>query len=373
MKISVDRSALLPALSIVGGVVERRQTLPILGNLLLKAEDGLLRLKGTDLEIEISSSAVCEVEEAGVATLPARKLIDICRSLPEDTPVQIRVQSERATLVSGRSRFTLSTLPAADFPAMEVPQAEVSLNVEREMLQRMLDKTAFAMAQQDVRYYLNGVLLELSTDRAVAVATDGHRLAKVVAAVGDQEGQGIGLKVEPRQVIVPAKTVLELKRLLAGAPEWVRIELSERTLRVDLGKTQVVSKLVEGQYPDYNRVIPADLQRLAIIDRERLKAALQRTAILSNEKYKGVRVTFDDGRLLLQTQNPEKEQAEDEIEIEYSGESVAVGFNVAYVLDVLAAVDASSVEVRFSDAERSAVWQGVGAEDEIFVIMPMRL
>ncbi|WP_462320389.1 DNA polymerase III subunit beta [Halochromatium sp.] len=373
MKISVDRSVLLSALSLVGGVVERRQTLPILGNLLLNAEDGLLRLKGTDLEIEINSTAVCEVEEAGSMTLPARKLIDICRSLPEGTEVQIRAQAERASLVSGRSRFTLSTLPAADFPAMEVPQPEVSMEVEREVLQRMLEKTSFAMAQQDVRYYLNGVLLELTADRAVAVATDGHRLAKAVAAVDDTGEQGIGLDAEPRQVIVPAKSVLELKRLLGSAPERVRVELSERTLKVDLGRTQVVSKLVEGQYPDYNRVIPAELERLATIDRERLKAALQRTAILSNEKYKGVRVTFEPTRLLLQTQNPEKEQAEDEIEIEYSGEKVSVGFNVAYVLDVLSAVDTASVEVRFRDAESSAVWQGVGAEDEVFVIMPMRL
>ncbi len=373
MKISVDRSVLLSALSLVGGVVERRQTQPILGNLLLNAEEGLLRLKGTDLEIEINSTAVCEVEEAGALTLPARKLIDICRSLPEGTEVQIRAQAERANMVSGRSRFTLSTLPAADFPSMEVPLSEVSLEMERAVLQRMLEKTSFAMAQQDVRYYLNGVLLELSADRVVAVATDGHRLSKAVAVVDAGSAGEVGLNSDTRQVIVPAKTVLELKRLLGSAPDRVRVELSERTLMVDFGKTQVVSKLVEGQYPDYNRVIPADLERLGTIDRERLKAALQRTAILSNEKYKGVRVTFEPGRLLLQTQNPEKEQAEDEIEIEYSGDRVAVGFNVAYVLDVLSAVDASQVEVRFRSAESSAVWQGVGAEDEVFVIMPMRL
>ncbi|MFP4602783.1 MAG: DNA polymerase III subunit beta [Halochromatium sp.] len=370
MKIFVDRSVLLPALSVVGGVVERRQTLPILGNLLLTAEDGWLRLKGTDLEIEISSAAVAEIEEAGAITLPARKLIDICRSLPEDARIQIKVQGERASVSSGRSRFMLSTLPAADFPAMEVPPARIGLQMERETLHRLLEKTSFAMAQQDVRYYLNGVLLELSTERAVAVATDGHRLAKVVAVL---TGEGEGLGSEPTQVIVPAKTVLELKRLLGSAQEQIRVELSERTLKVELGKTLVISKLVEGQYPDYNRVIPADLERHASIDRDRLKGALQRTAILSNEKYKGVRVTFESGRLGLQTQNPEKEEAEDEIEIAYEGESVSVGFNVAYVLDVLAAVDAETVEVRFRSAESSAVWQGLGAEDEVFVIMPMRL
>lgn len=370
MKISVGRSVLLSALSVVGGVVERRQTLPILGNLLLVAEDDQLHLKGTDLEIEISSRATAEVQDPGVATLPARKLIDICRSLPDGAEIQIRTQGERASVVCERSRFTLSTLPAADFPAMEAPEAEVRLDIERAVLQRLLEKTAFAMAQQDVRYYLNGVLLELWSDRAVAVATDGHRLAKASAAL---VGQGSGLSEEPKRIILPAKTVLELKRLLSGAPEAVQMELSVRTLRVGLGSTQVVSKLVEGQYPDYNRVIPGDLAMRALIEREPLRRALQRTAILSNEKYKGVRVCFEKNRLALQTQNPEKEEAEDELEIEYSGDVVAVGFNLGYVLDVLAAVDAEQVEVRFRDAESSAVWQGLGAEDETFVIMPMRL
>ncbi len=370
MKISVDRSALLRALSVVSGVVERRQTLPILGNLLVVAEDGLLRFKGTDLEIEISSTTVAQIQDAGSVTLPARKLVDICRSLPEGAEVQIRAQGERASVVCERSRFMLSTLPAADFPVMETPEADISLEIPREVLQRLLEKTSFAMAQQDVRYYLNGVLLELSAGRAVAVATDGHRLAKAVATISEMEA---GLSEEPKRVIVPAKTVLELKRLLTAAPEAVRVELSERTLRVELGGTMLVSKLVEGQYPDYNRVIPADLGRHATMNRERLRVALQRTAILSNEKYKGVRVSFDQNRLGLQTQNPEKEEAEDEIEIDYKGEPVSVGFNLGYVLDVLSAVDAESVEVRFRDAESSALWQGLGAEDETFVIMPMRL
>lgn len=370
MKISVERAALLPALSVVGGVVERRQTLPILGNLLLVAEENFLRLRGTDLEIEVSSKTPAEVHESGAVTLPARKLIDIVRSLPEESRIELKTQGDRANLLSHRSRFTLSTLAAADFPSMDVPTAEVSLTLESELLRRLLDKTAFAMAHQDVRYYLNGVLLEMNPQRIVAVATDGHRLAKVVGAVEDGAA---GLESEPKQVIVPAKTVTELKRLLGSAPENVRLELSARTLRIELGETLVVSKLVEGQYPDYNRVIPSDLEQEATVDKERLRGALQRTAILSNEKYKGVRVTFDQDRLGLQSQNPEKEEAEDEIEIDYAGERVSVGFNVAYVLDVLSAVDVSEVSIRFRDAESSAVWRGLGAEDEVFVIMPMRL
>jgi len=370
MKISIERAALLPALSVVGGVVERRQTLPILGNLLLTAEDGGVRFRGTDLEIEITSGAPAEVGEGGSVTLPARKLVDIVRSLPEDGVVDIRSQGERATLVCNRSRFTLSTLAAGDFPSMEVPEPEVTLTLERELLRRLLDKTAFAMAHQDVRYYLNGVLLELIAGRIIAVATDGHRLAKVVGAA---DAVGAGVDGDGKQVIVPAKTVSELKRLLAGAPERVCLELSDRTLRVELGETVLVSKLVEGQYPDYSRVIPSGLEREAKVDKERLRGALQRTAILSNEKYKGVRVTFDRGRLTLQTQNPEKEEAEDEVEIDYDGERVAVGFNVAYVLDVLSAVDVGEVAIEFQGAESSALWRGSDADDEVFVIMPMRL
>ncbi|NBC48706.1 MAG: DNA polymerase III subunit beta [Gammaproteobacteria bacterium] len=370
MKILVERSVLLPALAVVGGVVERRQTLPILGNLLLVAEEDGVRLRGSDLEIEISTRAAADVQEGGAVTLPARKLIDIVRSLPEDGRIEIKSQDDRASLVCNRSRFTLSTLAAGDFPSMEVPEAQVRLDLDRELLRRLLDKTAFAMAHQDVRYYLNGVLLELGSGRIVAVATDGHRLAKVVGAAEELSTTGAS---DPYQVIIPSKTVTELRRLLGSASERVRLELSDRTLRVELGETVMVSKLVEGQYPEYSRVIPTGLEREAKVDKERLRGALQRTAILSNEKYKGVRVTFDEGRLALQTQNPEKEEAEDELELDYSGERVSVGFNVAYVLDVLGAVDGSEVAIEFRNAESSAVWRGVGAEDEVFVIMPMRL
>lgn len=370
MKISVERAALIPALSVVGGVVERRQTLPILGNLLIDAEGDQIRLKGTDLEIEISSVVNAKIHEPGSTTLPARKLIDIVRSLPDQGVVELRTEGDRASLVCERSRFVLSTLSATDFPAMESPAAEICLTLDRDVLRRLLEKTSFAMAHQDVRYYLNGVLLEFGPQRMTAVATDGHRLSKVNGQVYKVETTP---DFESRQVIIPAKTVTELKRLLSTASEDVRLGVSERTLRVDLANTVVVSKLVEGQYPDYNRVIPAGLERRATIDREGLRAALQRTAILSNEKYKGVRVTFDEGRLLLETNNPEKELAEDELEIEYSGEKVSVGFNVAYVLDVLSAVDAPLVDVEFGNAESSAVWHGKGSADEVFVIMPMRL
>ncbi len=368
MQIEIARADLLPALSIVTGVVERRQTLPILGNVLLVAKDGMLSATTTDLEIQVNTQTPCNVADDGEVTLPARKTVDICRALPEGASVKIRTDGERATINSGRSRFVLSTLPAGDFPTIEESDAGSSVTLEQGVLRRLLEKASIAMAQQDVRYYLNGVLLELTEGRVVAVATDGHRLAKVEQGVAGAEGFE-----ERLQVIIPAKTVMELKRLLETSGHEVRVELSQRSLRAEIGDTKVTSKLVDGRYPDYERVIPKDLSRCAIIDRDLLRGALQRAAILSNEKYKGVRVTFEPGALRLQSQNPEKEEAEDEIGIEFSGEATTFGFNVAYILDVLNALDGDRVEVTFNDSSSSAIWRNEGVDSETFVIMPMRL
>lgn len=369
MNIEISRAALLPALGAVSGVVERRQTLPILGNLLVSTRGSQLAIRATDLELEVGTQVEAEVTEEGEATIPARKFVDICRALPEGARIKLRTEGERALVSSGRSRFALGTLPAGNFPSIEAEDSDLRLELPSSALKAMLDKTAFAMAQQDVRYYLNGVMLEISADRITAVATDGHRLAKMVSEVASE----VGSDQSPRQVIVPAKAVIELKRLLPTQDAFVSVELSDRTMRVSFGETVIVSKLVDGRYPEYERVIPAGLPRRALVDKEALRSALQRAAILSNEKYKGVRVTFGSGVLGLQAHNPEKEQADDEIEIEYDGEPVVIGFNVAYILDVIAAVEQPRVLVVFRDADSSAIWQGEGAEQETFVIMPMRL
>jgi DNA polymerase-3 subunit beta len=371
MRFSISRADLAPVLAVVGGVVERRHTKPILGNILLSAEDGVLRLQGTDQEIEIRTVVEAKVEEPGAVTVPARKLIEIVRSLPDDGVVDVKTQGQRVSLHCLRSRFSLGTLPAADFPTMAMPEPDVAVQVSREMFRRLLDKTSFAMAHQDVRYYLNGVLMEVGSGRIVLVATDGHRLAKMVGVL--DEGAPSDAEDITRQVILPSKTVLELKRLLSMATDEVLLRFSDRTLEVQVGSTVVVSKLVEGQYPDYHRVIPSQLTNRATVDRDLLRGALQRTAILSNEKYRGVRMGFSPGRLSFQAQNPENEEAEDEVEIAYDGDPVTIGFNVGYVMDVLSAVDVEQLEVEFSDGEKSAIWRGLDAEDELFVIMPMRL
>jgi len=370
MKIRVNQETLMPVLTKVGGVVERRQTLPILGNLLISAEDDFLQFTGTDLEIEVHAKSSSTVEQSGKTTLPARKLIEICRALPEGTEISLKVEKDRASLVAGRSRFTLSTLPAGDFPVMERNEEMQRIDIEQQTLKHLFEKTAFAMAHQDVRYYLNGLLLELKPDRLVAVATDGHRLAKV------EEILPLGVSEEGMQIILPRKTVLELNRLLGGggdADAGVQIEISEKIFRAVIGDVLVTSKLVDGRYPDYDRVVPPVPERIAYVDRDTLKQALFRTSILSNEKYRGVRFSLDQGELKLQTQNPEKEEAEEELEITYSQEPMVIGFNVGYLIDVLNVLEEEEVEIGFKDSDGSVILRNKGREKETFVVMPMRL
>jgi DNA polymerase III subunit beta len=366
MDLVVNREALLPALSKVVGVVERRQTLPILGNLLVAARGDRMEICGTDLEVEVRTGCTAVVSHEGDTTLPARKLMDICRNLADGTDIRFRLNNERCVVTAGRGRFALGVLPAGDFPLMDPETDGLEVTVPEGVLRLILDKTAFAMAQQDVRYYLNGLLIEWEQSGINAVGTDGHRLAKF--------HRSLNLDVVERlQVIVPSKTILELRRQLSSTDDPVSIWVGSRSIRLSTGGMVMTSKLVDGRYPEYERVIPRELGKVAKVGTDALKRALARTSILSNEKYRGVRLAFEDGVLRLQAHNPEQEEAEEEIELDYKGESTAIGFNVAYLSDVLGAVDGSEIEVRFSDAGSSSVWRGAGAEDETYVVMPMRL
>jgi len=367
MKIRASREILLPVLTKVGGGVERRQTLPILGNMLMSAEDDSVQITGTDLEIEIRAKSGLMVEQPGEITLPARKLIEICRALPEGTEISLKVENDRASLVAGRSRFTLSALPANDFPIMEKSKVAQSIDIKQQTLKYLFEKTAFAMAHQDVRYYLNGLLLELKPDRLVAVATDGHRLAKVEEMLPLQASEEV-------QIILPRKTVSELNRLLGSdADAVVRIDISEKMFRTTMKDMVITSKLVDGRYPDYDRVVPPTPERIAYADRDTLRQALFRTSILSNEKYRGVRFSLGQGELRLQAQNPEKEEAEEELEIIYSQEPTVIGFNVGYLIDILNVLDEDEVEIGFKDSDGSIILRNKDKEKETFVVMPMRL
>jgi len=365
MKLSTEREALLKPLQAVIGVVERRQTMPILANVLLSVKGGQLSITATDLEVELVATMDIEVETPGEVTVPGRKLLDICRALPEGARVSLSQSGERVTVRSGRSRFTLATLPAAEFPSVDEVAADKSIEIPQSVLAKLLDKTHFSMAQQDVRYYLNGLLIETSGEHLRAVATDGHRLALCQSKVE-------GSKLPDKQVIVPRKGVLELQRLL-GEEGSVELALGANHIRLQLDGIRFTSKLIDGRFPEYERVIPKNPKNLLTTDKETLRGALQRTAILSNEKYRGIRLMLRKTGLLLQAHNPEQEEAEEEFEVNYEGEDLEIGFNVNYLQDALGAVDSDDVVLGFVDATSSCLMQEPGNEDCKYVVMPMRL
>ena len=365
MKLSASREALLKPLQAVIGVVERRQTMPILANVLLVAKDGQVAVTGTDLEVELVATVDVEVEGAGEITVPGRKLLDICRALPESAEVSISVSGEKLNVKSGRSRFSLMTLPAAEFPRVGDINAGQTLSVSKATLAKLLDKTHFSMAQQDVRYYLNGLLLETGQKWLRAVATDGHRLALCEVELDEQ-------KMPEQQVIVPRKGVLELQRLIGGEGE-LQIELGSNHIRIQLEHIRYTSKLIDGRFPEYERVIPQDTDNQLTADREAFRGALQRTAILSNEKYRGIRLIIKKSGLLLQAHNPEQEEAEEEVEISYSGDDIEIGFNVNYLLDAFGAIESDEIVLAVVDGNSSCLLRDPGNDECKYVVMPMRL
>ena len=364
MKFTSERERILEPLQAVIGVIERRQTMPILANVLLAAKKGRIAITATDLEVELVASAEVSTPQAGDITVPGRKLLDIVRALPDKASVAFTVDGEKATVKAGKSRFTLSTLPAADFPTVEEINAQLTFEVDQGALKRLIDKTHFSMAQQDVRYYLNGMLLESDGKMLRTVATDGHRLALCEMELVTKTGQ--------QQVIVPRKGVLELQRLM-NSEGTVGVAVGSNHVRITLGDIRFTSKLIDGRFPEYGRVIPAAPTRIMTADREALRRALQRTAILSNEKYRGIRLAFRKNLLILTTHNPEQEEAEEELEVSYTGEEFEVGFNVNYLLDALAAIDGVEVEIGLTDSNSSCLVRAPGRGSERYVVMPMRL
>lgn len=366
MKLTTSRSSLLKPVQAVIGVVERRQTMPILANVLLVARDGRLAVTATDLEVELVAEADMDrVDAPGEITVPGRKLLDIVKALPEGSELSLHLDGDRLVVRSGRSRFVLSTLSAADFPVVDDVESALRLELEQGELRELLERTQFAMAQQDVRYYLNGLLLEAGSKVLRAVATDGHRLALAELPVRDQKGRA-------HQVIVPRKGVQELQRLL-GSEGTVQLQVGSNHIRVTIDDIRFTSKLIDGRFPDYERVIPKPKKNVLVADREVLKSALQRAAILSNEKYRGVRLDVADGTLKIQANNPDQEEARDEIEVEYAGEPMEIGFNVTYLLDALAAIENERVEIGLVDPNSSCLLRAPATEDACYVVMPMRL
>ena len=365
MKLTASREDILGPLQSVIGVVERRQTMPVLANVLLTARENRLSITGTDLEVELVAARSMSVQQTGDVTVSGRKLLDIVRSLPEKTNVSLSTEGERVSLRAGRSRFTLSTLPAAEFPVVEEINAQQHLALSQGEFRKLIDKTHFSMAQQDVRYYLNGMLLETEGKVLRAVATDGHRLALC-------ETQLESMVKTAQQVIVPRKGVLELQRILGG-DAGLELAIGTNHIRAQIGDIRFTSKLIDGRFPEYGRVIPANPPKIVEADRDLLKQALQRTAILSNEKYRGIRLSLKSDLLTVQAHNPEQEEAEDQVEVGYKGDEVEIGFNVNYLLDALGAIESEKVELALSDANSSCLIRAPGTANTKYVVMPMRL
>ena len=367
MKFVVSREALLKPLQLVAGVVERRQTLPVLSNVLLVLNGDQLSLTGTDLEVEIVGRVQLEqAGESGEITVPARKLVDICRSLPDGSNIEFFQEEQRIIVKSGRSRFTLSTLAASDFPNVEDSPGNLQFSCAQQEIKRLIERTAFAMAQQDVRYYLNGMLWEVRQDQLRVVATDGHRMAMCTRAVAVNTAEII-------QAILPRKGGLELSRLLDDSTAQVEITLSANHIRVTSAEYTFTSKLVDGKFPEYERVLPRGGNKVVIGSRLELKQAFGRTAILSNEKYRGVRLLLSDGVLTIVANNPEQEEAEEQVTVDYSGDSLEVGFNVSYLQDVANVINHENIKITLSDANSSALIEEPENSDSLYVVMPMRL
>lgn len=366
MRFSLSREVLLKPLQQVVNVVERRQTLPVLANLLVSVEGSRVSMTGTDLEVEMVARSEVEDAVAGETTIPARKLFEIVRALPDGSRVSISQSGDKVTVQAGRSRFTLATLPANEFPAVEDVDLVERIVVPESALKELIERTAFAMAQQDVRYYLNGLLLDLRENLLRCVATDGHRLALCEAELA------AGVQTR-KQIILPRKGVLELQRLLEGGDREVELEIGRNHLRMRREDVTFTSKLIDGRFPDYDAVIPIGADKEVKVDRDLLRAALQRAAILSNEKYRGVKLDVSPGQLRIVAHNPEQEEAQEEIEAETRVEGLSIGFNVTYLLDALSALREETVILNLRDGNSSALVREASHERSRHVVMPLRL
>ncbi|MGB3392555.1 MAG: DNA polymerase III subunit beta [Stenotrophomonas sp.] len=366
MRFTLQREAFLKPLAQVVNVVERRQTLPVLANFLVQVQNGQLSLTGTDLEVEMVSRIMVEDTQDGETTIPARKLFEIIRALPDGSRITVSQTGEKITVQAGRSRFTLATLPANDFPSVDEVEATERVVVPEAALKELIERTAFAMAQQDVRYYLNGLLFDLRDQLLRCVATDGHRLALCETELENSPGS-------KRQIIVPRKGVTELQRLLEGGDRTVELEVGRSHVRVKRDDVTFTSKLIDGRFPDYEAVVPIGADREVKVDRESLRASLQRAAILSNEKYRGVRVEVSPGQLKISAHNPEQEEAQEEIEAETEVSDLAIGFNVNYLLDALSALRDEHVVIQLRDSNSSALVREASSEKSRHVVMPLRL
>ena len=366
MNFNIKRSVLLPCLQCVSSNVERRQTLPILSNLLFDIKPNTLSITASDMEVEVVVHVDAKLDQTTRLTLPAKKLLDICRALPEDSTLEFDIQNEKAQIKSGKSRFTLSTLPAQEYPVIDITDETVDFSLSHEGLTNLLTNTQFAMAQQDVRYYLNGLLLEIADKNIKAVATDGHRLAFDETSIKKESE-------ETRQVIIPRKGVTELIRLFQTNENEANIKISKNHIQITSDSLSFTSKLIDGKFPDYQRVIPELSETVVTANTEELKDSLARAAILSNEKYRGVKVGFSKDSLRISARNPEKEEAVVEVGVTYQGEEMEIGFNVNYIIDALSAIKTEKAILSVLNPSSSCLIIPEQKAQCQYVVMPMKL
>lgn len=367
MQFTITREQLLKPLQQVCGVLSSRPTLPVINNILLDIQQDSVLMTGTDLEVELTTQAQLAqaVTSAGKFTIPAKKFLDICRSLPEDSLLTVQFEEDKALVRAGRSKFTLATLPAEDYPNLMDWQPEVDFTIEQSTLSRLIEATQFSMANQDARYFLNGMKFETEGNLLRTVATDGHRLAVCTMALNQE--------LSAHAVIVPRKAVVELARLLSHSDALVRLEIGTGNVRISTEGITFTSKLIDGRFPDYRRVLPRNADRILETDAESLKRALVRAAILSNERFRGVRLTLSENTLKITANNPEQEEAEEILDVTYQNTDMEVGFNVSYLLDVLNTLKCERVRFSLVDATSSCLIEDCDNNTAEYVIMPMRL
>ncbi len=365
MDFYITKEEVVKSLNQTLGVVEKRQTLPILSNVLFEVDESSLKLTATDLESEISTtSTISNFKSGGKTTAPARKLSDLCRLLPDMTEIHFFLDGDNLRIETESGKYNLSTLPSEDFPVFETEETQSQINISSQNLKTLISKTAFAMGNQDWRHYLNGLFLLIDDKTITTVATDAHRLALAHSSLNEAVA-------ESTNGIVPRKSINEIGKLVGEGSENVVIKLGQTSIAANVSGTTFVSKLIEGKFPDYEQVIPSGESSLLVVDRKNFSESLSRVSVLSSEKYKGVRILTKENSLNISANNPEKEQGEENVECEYQGEEIDIAFNVNYLQEILSTLDSEKIEINFFGSEKSCLITDPNSSDLKYVVMPL--